>query len=293
MVDRRFRPCGGRIDRRPVPVDHRLVDAVLDVGGGIGSAPQALQVALVLGEQERLWLVAHEVAVPHERMRGSDPPPGVASERGKDGPRVLRMRPPGVAEPEGGQEVQVRRFRAPVVDRDPRHEIVRGGLRVLDLHVPVAVAVEGARIQQLVLQLVPVPRAIGGDQVIVRERGLRVFVQQPHVGMGRRAVQIEVALLDVLAVVPLAVGEAEETLLEDGILTVPERESQAEQLLVVRETGDAVLAPAIRPRPRLVVGEAVPGVAVGALVLPDRPPLALAQIRPPSPPGHPVVAGLK
>jgi len=51
--------------------------------------------------------------------------------------------------------------------------------------------------------------------------------------VGRRRVEVEVVLLDVLAVVALAVGEAEEALLEDGILSVPEGQGKAQPLLVV------------------------------------------------------------
>ena len=47
--------------------------------------------------------------------------------------------------------------------------------------------------------------------------------------------------------------------------------------MVVRDAGQAVLAPAIGPRPRMLVGEELPRGAVGAVVLPHRPPLPLAQ----------------
>ncbi len=43
-------------------------------------------------------------------------------------------------------------------------------------------------------------------------------------------VQVEVVLLDVLSVVPLTVGQAEQALLEDRVLPVPEREREAEPL---------------------------------------------------------------
>jgi len=68
-----------------------------------------------------------------------------------------------------------------------------------------------------------------------------------------------VVLLDVLAVVPLAVGEPEEPFLEDGIPAVPERNSETELLPVVGDAGEAVLAPAVGARPRVVVREVRPG----------------------------------
>src|SRR5262245_32538277 len=100
----------------------------------------------------------------------------------------------------------------------------------------------------------------------------------------RRAVEVEVVLLDVLAMVAFAVGEAEEPLLEDLVLPVPQREGEAQVLLVIGNAGDAVLAPAIRPRAGVIVGEEVPGIAVLAVILAHRPPLPLREIRSPLPP---------
>jgi len=78
--------------------------------------------------------------------------------------------------------------------------------------------------------------------------------------VGRRRVEVEVVLLDVLSVVALAVGQAEEALLEDGILAVPEGQGEAEDLTVVRDPCQAVLTPAVGPRPGLIVAEVVPCV---------------------------------
>src|SRR5262249_61345763 len=82
----------------------------------------------------------------------------------------------------------------------------------------------------------------------------------------------------------LAAGEAEQALLQDGIVTVPQRDGEAQPPVVVRDSGDAVLAPPVRPRARVVVGERVPRRALGAVVLAHRAPLALGQIRSPAPP---------
>src|SRR4029077_7748439 len=49
----------------------------------------------------------------------------------------------------------------------------------------------------------------------------------------------------------------------------------------VAEPGQAVLPPPVSPRPRVIVRQVTPRVAVGAVVLPDRAPLALADVRPP------------
>jgi hypothetical protein len=108
----------------------------------------------------------------------------------------------------------------------------------------------------------------------------------------RSAIEIEVVLLDVFAVIAFVVGEPEEALLQDGVLAVPERERKAEDLAVVRDARKSVLPPPIRARPRLVVGEVAPCVAGVAVVLPDGALLALAQVRTPLLPRRSVLAGL-
>src|SRR5262249_3497582 len=103
--------------------------------------------------------------------------------------------------------------------------------------------------------------------------------------MGGRAVEVEVVLLDVLAVVAFAVGQSKEAFLEDGILAVPQGEREAEPLLVIRDAGQAVLAPAIGPRAGLIVAEVIPGIATFAVVLAHRAPLPFAEVRSPLLPG--------
>src|SRR5436190_23591585 len=77
-------------------------------------------------------------------------------------------------------------------------------------------------------------------------------------------------------------------------VTVPQEgaDQAAGQLLVVADPGDAVLSPAVRARPCLVMTEIQPGVLAVAVVFPDRPPLALTEIRSPGPPRN-AGAGLK
>ena len=129
------------------------------------------------------------------------------------------------------------------------------------------------------------------DKIAVGIRRLRVLVEIFHVRVRGRAIEVEVVLLHVLAVVALAVGEPEEALLEDRILAVPQREAEAEALLVVGDAGDAVFAPAVGARAGVIVGEEVPGVARLAVVLAHRAPLAFAQVRPPLLPGGGAGAG--
>src|SRR4029453_1798662 len=72
---------------------------------------------------------------------------------------------------------------------------------------------------------------------------------------------------DVLAMVALGVREAEEALLEDRILAVPERQREADPLVAVRDAQDPVLVPPVGPRAGVVMREVVPGRSVFAVVL--------------------------
>src|SRR6185312_4324539 len=100
-------------------------------------------------------------------------------------------------------------------------------------------------------------------------------------GMCRRAVQIKVILLHVLAVIPLAVGEAEQSFLQYRIVSVPQRQGETEALVAVANSGQAVLAPVISARSGLLVREVVPRVSVFAVILTHRAPLPFAEVWPP------------
>src|SRR5678815_61042 len=94
--------------------------------------------------------------------------------------------------------------------------------------------------------------------------------------------RVEVVLLDVLAVVSLRVRQAEHTLFQDRVLSIPERQREADPHLVVADAEDPVLSPAIGPRACLIVGEVVPGVAIRTIVLSNSAPLPLAEVRAPA-----------
>src|SRR5690348_1270450 len=110
--------------------------------------------------------------------------------------------------------------------------------------------------------------------------------------MGRRAVQIIIILLDVLAVIGLAVGQAEDPLLKDRVLAIPERQRKAQSLLVVTDRGKPILSPVIGTRASLVVVEIVPRIPVLAVILANGAPLALTEVRPPLPPREALLPSL-
>src|SRR5262245_36718494 len=119
---------------------------------------------------------------------------------------------------------------------------------------------------------------------------MRIFIKVFHVGVRRRIVQVEVILFDVFTVVAFAIGQSEHALFDDRIFSVPQRDSKAEQLLIVRDAGEPVLSQAVSPRAGLVVAKVIPGIAVFAVIFAHSSPLALAQLRTPVLPGSLVVA---
>src|SRR5262249_50046705 len=151
-------------------------------------------------------------------------------------------------------------------------------LGVFHEDVEVSILVEHAGVEQLVLELAAAARAARVDELRVRVSLLRILVEIFHVGVGRRAVEVEVVLLDVLAVIAFAVGQAEEALFDNGILAIPEREREAELLMIVGDAGQAVFAPAVGAGAGLIVAEIIPGVAALAVVLADRAPLSFAEV---------------
>src|SRR6516225_11159260 len=111
--------------------------------------------------------------------------------------------------------------------------------------------------------------------------------------MRRRAVEEEVVLLDVLPVVSLGAGQAEEPFLEDGVGLVPERKGEAQQPVIVTDPQQPVFSPTVCPRACVIVRKRIPGRAVRRVVLANRPPLALRQVRPPTIPWGPAFARLE
>src|SRR5262249_53651688 len=108
-----------------------------------------------------------------------------------------------------------------------------------------------------------------------------------QVRVGRGGVEVEVALLHVLAVVAFRAGDPEEALLQDGIGAVPEGEAETEAPFPVGDPQEPILAPAVRPAARVVVWEVLPGRAARGVVLAHSTPLPLGQVRPPALPVAP------
>ena len=122
--------------------------------------------------------------------------------------------------------------------------------------------VEHTGVEEFVFRFGPRACGVRPDEVLVRVRRLRVLVQVPLIGVGRQVVDVEVVLLDVLAVIAFAVRQPEEAFFEDRVVLVPQADRETQALLVVADPGDPVLAPPVGARSGLVVRQVVPRISV-------------------------------
>ena len=168
------------------------------------------------------------------------------------------------------------------MDRDANQDVRRRPLRIFGNDVEVPVVVERAGVEQFVFRRVLTPPPVFLDQISVRKHALWVFVERFEVRVGGCRVEIVVTLLDVLAVIAFAVGQPEQALLEDRVPPIPQRERETERQLVVADPEDPVFPPTVCTAASHVMTEGLPRRAALAVVLADRSPLALAQVRTPS-----------
>ncbi len=267
-------------------VDDVIVDAVLREGRRVLLVPEAPGVRLVLTEDEMGLAFTDEPAGAERTVCRLD---HVVRHGAELGMAVVATPRPGVAEPQRREDVQRRGLGTAVRRLDQDADVVRRALRVGELDVEVARLLEHPRVDQLELVELAAAASVAVDQRGVGELALRVLVEPPHERVGGRRVERPPVLLGVLAVVALGVRQAVEALLQDRVVRVPEREREAQVLPVVADPSEAVLSPAIRTRPCVLVGEEVPRVATFAVVLAHRAPLTRGDIgAPAAPQRHPV-----
>ena len=117
--------------------------------------------------------------------------------------------------------MQLRRLRSTIPCRNANQDVFTRGFRVLNKDVEVAAIVEDAGIHQLKLGIEPRAPTALINQLLIREFLLRILVQRLHVGMRRRVVQVEVAVLYVLSMIAFGTAQPEEPLLEKRIAAIP------------------------------------------------------------------------
>ncbi len=276
-----------RVDRLGAPVDDALADRVLDERRKVRGAVKQRRVGLVLREKERGRAALEGLDVqehpPERRVVALHAARGDGAQLRLEPAALVAAAPgPRVAKPEGRKQVEGRAFGAPVGRGDPDADVIRSRLRVFHHHVKVAAGVENPGLGQLELRVVPRPRRRNAPQLLIGEGRLRILVERAQPRMGRRRVEVEMALLHVLAVVALGVGQPEKPLLEDGVLAIPQRDGKAQAALPVADAEQPVLAPAVRPAARLLVGEIAPALAIGRVVLAHRAPLPFGEVGSPA-----------
>ncbi len=263
-----------------------VVDAVLRERSRVLDPPQPLRVRLVLAEEKLRVVVADEPAGAERAVGGLD---DVVRDSTELRAPVVSSPRPRVAEPHRGEDVERGRLRAAIARLDEDADVVGRALRVRELDIEVPGLLEHTGVDELVLVLFTASVPVALDEVGVGERALRVLVQPAHVRVRRRRVERPPVLLRVFAVVAFGVRQAEEAFFQDGVVRVPQRDGEAEVLPVVADAAQAVLAPAVRARAGVLVGERVPRGASGAVVLAHGAPLARREVRtPPSPQRYPV-----
>src|SRR5271166_4054804 len=222
-------------------------------------------------------------------MRSCDRPGGtVGRVDGADCRLVRAVDPvapsPGIAEPERRQKVQFGGLGAAVRGDDADMNLVRRGLGVGDLDVEITVLAKRPGIDEIEGRVVPRASRVLLQELAIGKSAVRILVEIAHEAVGWRGVEVEVVFLHVLAAVALRSGQSEGALLQDGIAAVPQSQRETQALLIVADAAETVLAPAIGPRARLIVGEVIPGLAVGAVVFAHGSPRPLGEIGSPQPP---------
>jgi hypothetical protein len=109
--------------------------------------------------------------------------------------------------------MQRRRLGAAVDRANADQDIVRASFGVFDKHVEIAVVVEDARVEQLVLRVVLAAAGVLGHQIGIGVDSLRVLVEHPHPRVRGRRVQVKVVFFDILTMVAFGAGQPKQALL--------------------------------------------------------------------------------
>src|SRR5262249_1154516 len=280
-------------------MDNVIVDAVRVVRCAILRAEQPLELRFVLGEEQfRLASLgtlgtgftkqpARSVSLVL-RLNHLGTGRSFQGSRGAQNNRAkgIAAPRPRVAEPDRGQQIKRGGFRTAVMRRDTDQDVLRRSFGGFDEQVEVRVFVEDTRVQEFQFRSFAPAAAILLEKFRIGELRLWVLVEEFHVGVRGRGVQVEVVFLHILAVIAFVAAKPKQTFLQNRIAAIPERQRKANKLMAIRNASDAVFAPAVSARAGMIMREIVPGRAVGAVVLADRAPLALGKIGSPPFPVH-------
>ena len=114
---------------------------------------------------------------------------------------------------------------------------------------------------------------------------LRVFNLNIEIAIGREDAGVLEFKLALIAAAPAVLfGEAEETLLEDRVLAVPECERKAKPALVVADPEKPVLSPSVGAAAGVIVRKGIPAIAPRGVIFAHGSPLAFRQVGAPAAP---------
>ena len=117
-------------------------------------------------------------------------------------------------------------LRPEVARRDADQDIIRRRLGVVRRDFPVPIPVKHTGVEKLEFRLFPRASRTLLPQALIGKFGLRIVIAPAQPGVGRRRVERPPIFLRVLAVIALRPAEAEDSLLQDGVAPVPEREAK-------------------------------------------------------------------
>ena len=180
--------------------------------------------------------------------------------------------------------MQLGRLRSAIVGDDADVDLFRACLAVNDVDIEVPAVIEDAGVEQVERRTVAVATGVLLDQPCIGIGCLRILVEISQIAVSGGGIDVEVVFLDILAAIALRAGQPERALLEERITSVPQRQRQAQELVLVGDAAEAVLAPAIGARAGVVVRQEIPGIAIGAVVLPHRTPGPFREVGAPQAP---------
>ena len=138
---------------------------------------------------------------------------------------------------------------SPTIDGANAHQhIFRRCFGVFNEHVEIVVIIENTCIQQFKFGVPPATPGILLHQLLIGKCCMRIFVEHTHVAVGRCTIEVEVEFFDIFTMVALWSGQAKQSLLENRVMTIPERESKAHAPLVIADPPQTILVPTISPR---------------------------------------------
>src|SRR6185437_9927110 len=132
-------------------------------------------------------------------------------------------------------------------------------------------AVEHAGVGQFELRIRPATAAILVHQPRIRKFALRIFVKRLEIGMGGCRIEIKILLLHILAVIALRSADTEQSLFQNRVFAVPQRDRETEPAFAVGDAEQAVLAPPVRAAAGMVMWKIIPTGSRGRIVLTNSP----------------------